>query len=220
MEIAQATGVPTGTPIRKTEKKGVLTFGRLYKADYQKEGTLTAEIRQSVVTTSYYPSKKVESSLQQNVFGLAEFGFTEQEFTSTEQRVAWLLVPANLEEAVVKAKVEAAANTGGHIYKALSNAPILDENQNYAISVQLKTLDDFANSQIVRYPTNEETVAKGTAGKIILDGNDFPQYRRTFFWTVAKDDVDLRTKDATKVYLSPQIKAELQGASILEGQLS
>ncbi|MES1988051.1 MAG: hypothetical protein V4440_08485, partial [Pseudomonadota bacterium] len=75
--------------------KSPVTLDRVYVADFQKEGTKTAQIRQSVTTISSYPSKKVVSDKQAGIFDLEEFGFESQDFTATEQRVAWIPVPAN-----------------------------------------------------------------------------------------------------------------------------
>ena len=203
------TTTPTG--VRHEVSKSAITLDKLYKSDYQKEGTLTAQIRQVVTRKSYYPSKKTSSSMQANIFDNKDFGFEEQEFESTETRVAWIPVPANITEAEVKAKLEAAHKAGATIYRVLANKPILDENQKYAISQGLSTMDTFANSQVVRYPKGNEN-----EGKIWTDANGNVQYRRTFFWLTAMDDQDAR--DGKDCYLSPEIKAELAGASVMQGQ--
>jgi hypothetical protein len=56
----------TDNKVRKTTIKGELEISRVYAASYQKEGTLTAEIKQTVTTKSYYPSKSVSSNFQDN----------------------------------------------------------------------------------------------------------------------------------------------------------
>ncbi len=207
--------IPT-TGIRKETSKSAVILSRVYVNEFQKEGTKTAELRQEVTIKSFYPSKKTESSLQNGLADNSEFGFKEQEFFSKEERVAWVLVPANMPDAEVAKRVANDNTTNSCIYRKLSNEPILDENQSYAITANLKTMDDFANSQVVRYPENEATKANGTAGKIIKDTNDNPQYRRTFYWKTPKEDIDVR--DANKVYVSDEIEVELKGASVLEGQ--
>lgn len=202
--------------IRKETITGPINLRRIYKADFQKEETLTAELEQEVVTKSFYPSKKVASDMQSSLFSTEEFGFSEQEFTSTEKRIAWVLVPPSKSEAEVKAMLVAAAKNGAVIYRVLSNAPVLDENQKYAINAGIRTIDDFAKTQVVRVPENEETVANGTANHLLLDKAGNVQYRRTFYWKTKIADVDSR--DAVNVYMSPEIEAELKGASIMEGQ--
>lgn len=198
--------------VRQEVSKTKITLDKLSKSDTQKPGTMTAQIRQTVTTTSYYPSKKTTSDMQSGLFGNKEFGFDEQVFTSEEVRVAWILVPENIKEEEVKARLEKANEAGSTIYKVLSNEPILDDNQKYAISAGLRTLDQYADAQVVRYPANHPT----SPNALILDANGNPQYRRTFFWNAPIKDVDAR--DANKVYASPAIKAELQGASVMQGQ--
>lgn len=205
------TATTTTNGVRHSVTKGEITLDKLYKGDYQKEGTLTAQIRQIVTRKSFYPSKKVESTMQANIFDNKDFGFSEQEFESTETRVAWIPVPASITEAEVKAKLAAAYANGATIYRVLSNQPILDENQLYAISQGLTTKDVFANSQVVRYPKGDPN-----AGKIWSDPSGKVQYRRTFFWNSAMDDQDARGKG--EPYMSPQIQAELAGASVMKGQ--
>lgn len=208
--------VTTPTGVRRETSKSPVTLSRIYKAEFQKEGTKTVELSQKVITKSFYPSKKVSSNLQNGLFDAQEFGFTEQEFTSTEQRMAWLPVPEGMGEAEVAARIAADSKNGSTIYRVLSSTPILDENQKYAISQGLRDMDYFANSQVTRYPENEKTIADGTANKLILDSNGNPQYRRTFYWKTPHEDIDVR--NASEVYLSKEIAVELKGASALAGQ--
>lgn len=212
METNQTTGV------RHESATTPITLDKIYKADYQKEGTLTAQIRQTVTTKSFYPSKKTSNNLQANIFSNEDFGFEEQEFTSTEERVAWLPVPANAKQAEVAKKLAAASAKGACIYRVLSNVPILSEDQKYAISQSLRTMDDFANSQVVRYPEGtKDKDDNDISGQIVLDKAGNVQYRRTFFWNTPMDDQDAR--DANDVYISAELEAELSGASVMTGQV-
>jgi len=202
----------------KTEiVKSEITLDKIYAAEFQKEGTLTAQIRQIVTTKSSYPSKKVVNNMQGGIFDNEEFGFEAQEFESQEQRVAWIPVPVNASAESIAAKLAKANANKAVIYRALSNEPILTEDQLYAIKVGLATKDQFANSQAVRYPAGTEKDGVDVSGKLTLDKAGKVQYRRTFFWNGAQPDVDVR--DASKEgYLSPELKAELAGASVMQGQ--
>lgn len=201
----------TATGVRHEVSKSEITLDKLYKSNYQKEGTLSAQIRQIVTRKSFYPSKKTSSSMQANIFDNKDFGFEEQQFESNETRVAWIPVPENITEAEVKAKLATAHKNGATIYRVLSNQPILDENQKYAIAQGLSTLDTFADAQVVRYPKGNEN-----EGKIWTDPHGKVQYRRTFFWLTPMDDQDAR--GTGEAYMSPAIKAELAGASVMQGQ--
>lgn len=199
------------SPIVVDAEKGI------YAGEFQKDGTMTAQLRQKVTTKSFYPSKRVDSNLTDNLFAAEDFGFTEQEFTSVEERVTWMLVPPNSTVEDIQARIVAAEKKGARLYRVLSNSPILDDNQKYGIQQGLRTMDDYANSQIARYPKNEQTIADGTAECPILDENGNVFYRRAFFALTAKEDMDLRSATA-ETYMSPEIAAELEGASVLAGQ--
>jgi hypothetical protein len=122
--------------------KSPITLDKIYTGENQKPGTLTAQLRQSITTKSYYPSKKIDSDMQDNLFSGKDFGFAEQEFISTENRVAWIPVPLSATEDQVKTMLAAAMAGGACIYKVLSSEPILDNNQEYAITAGLRTMSD------------------------------------------------------------------------------
>ena len=138
--------------VRKEVSKGDLEISRIYAADYQKEGTLTAEIKQTITTKSYYPSKSVSNNLQDNPFANAEFGFAESEYKSEEVRVVWIDVPADSTVESVTARLSTLPDA--NIYKILANKPILSDNQVYAIGAGLTTKDIIADRQSVRYPVS------------------------------------------------------------------
>lgn len=200
--------------IRKEVSKSGLDVSRVYASDFQKEGTLTAELKQTVTTKSYYPSKSVANDMQDNIFGMQEFGFEEQEYVNNETRVAWIDVPQGSTMEAVVDKLKAFPNAG--LYRVLANQPILTDNQKYAIKEGLTTLDVFADRQVVRYPDNSEN-----AGELALDANGKPQYRQVFFSSKGVEDNDMRTIEAGDYYASPTIKSELEGvgsAHVVEGQ--
>jgi hypothetical protein len=200
--------------IRKETSKSSLSVSRVYKSDYQKEGTETAEIRQEVTVVSFYPSKSIANDMQDNVFKLQDFGFKEEPYTNTEKRVAWIDVPVGTTAEQVVAKIAALPKAG--LYRVLANKPILTDNQKYAITspdIDV-TMDTFAENQVVRYPE-----ASANAGKLALDQLGKPQYRVVFFKADAPEDMDWRTASAGDFYSTPSIKAEMeQTAHVVEGQ--
>lgn len=198
----------TGTEIPQTITYSDITLDKIDSGEYQKEGTLTAQIRQTVVTVSHYPTKQVDSNLQAGLFGSEEFGFESKPFTNTENRVAWLLIPANKTEQEVLAQLAILNKANACIYKILSNHPILDKNQQNAVNIGLGgvTLDTFANRQIVRYPTGGDHPQEG---QICLDSNKKVQYRRTLLWNAPREDEDNRTVDAADVHISSETRLEL-----------
>jgi len=216
--MTKVSDVTSPTGVRKEVYKSEITFDEFRTGEFTKKGTKTAQIRQVVTTKSYYPSQKVTSSAQANIFDTEEFGFSNQEFENKETRVAFIPVPENTSQEEIISRLKAAHANGATIYRVLANRPILDENQEYAIAQGLTTLDVFANSQVVRYPENEGTIHDGTAGKLWKDASGNVQYRKTYFWKTAKEDVDLRGDVKFPHYVSPEIEAELEGASVLNGQ--
>src|SRR5690606_5703625 len=97
---------PVTNSIEKTSKVSPITLDKsLYTSEYQKAGTLSAQLRQVVTSTALYPTKQVTSNLQANLFGTQDFGFEKKEFTNAEERVAWIDVPANATDDLVKAKL-------------------------------------------------------------------------------------------------------------------
>lgn len=199
-----AQGANSG--IRKESVRKPLEVTRVYEANYQKEGTVTAEMKQTIETKSFYPSKSVTSNMQANPFSNEEFGFSEQPFESNDTRVAWLDVPkgTTAEQVIEKMKSFPKAQ----IYKVLANRPIVTNNQQYAIDNNITTLDIIAAAQVIRYPKNHETMA----GKIILDPNGKVQYRQTFLWLEEKADEDKRNADVNDYYASPEVMTEITGA--------
>ncbi len=198
------------TAVTKSSTKSAVTFSRIFKNGFQKPNTLTVEVKQTINNIASYPSIKVDSDLNQTLADASEFqGSAPKVYSTPDTRVAWMVVPDHYTEDIAKAKLAALPECS--VYKILSNEPILDENQIYAINQGLKSKDDFANTQAVRYPEGTPN-----AGKLILDKAGNPQYRVTKFWKTTHQDEDYR--GTSNVYLSPEIDAELHGASVLAGQ--
>lgn len=189
--------------VRKESKKSEIEISRVYKSDYQKEGTLTAELKQTVTTKSYYPSKSVSNNMQDNIFGMADFGFEEQKFNNVETRVAWIDVPESSTNETIKAQL--AKFPKAELYKVLSNKPIITDAQQYAIDQNIVTLDVFANRQAVRYPAGHPQ-----EGELALDAKGKVQYRAVFFAKELKEDIDYRTEDPSDFYVSSELEAEIQ----------
>lgn len=203
------------TGVRKVTTRSQITLDEIKVGENQKEGTMTAQVRQTLTTVSSYPSKKVDSNLQDNPFAPSEFGFGSKDFTSKEERVAWLLVPKNSTVDSVNKVLEAQNANKACIYKVLSSAPIIDNNQQHGIDTGKRDLAHYANQQAVRVPETEATKLDGTAGSLVLHNSNV-QYRRTFFSSTPKEDVDMR--DTETPFVSPELKAEMEGASAIAGQ--
>lgn len=195
----------TENRVRKVTSKGTLEISRVHATAYQKEGTLTAEIKQTVTTKSYYPSKSVSNNMQDNPFSTSDFGFAEQEYSSEEKRVAWVDVPVGSTVESVAAKLATLPNAT--IRKVLANRPIITDSQNYAIGAGLTSMDAIADKQAVRYPENHPQ-----AGQLILH-NGKPQYKATYFKNEAVEDQDLRTADPADFYQTPAMRVELAGVT-------
>ena len=192
--------------IAKTPTKKPIEVTRVYKSDWQKEGTMSAEMKQTIETISSYPTKSVRNEAQDNIFANEDFGFAAQNYTSSETRVAWIDVPENSTVEIVKAQI--AKFPGATIYKVLSNKPILTSDQKYAVNVsKVTTVDVIASRQAVRYPeTHDDATLRG---KLILDQNGKIQFRVSYFSNKEREDVDMRTTDPADFYVPEDLKAEL-----------
>ena len=188
------------TEIRKDITRTPVTVSELTVGKFQKANTITAMLRQEVTTVSHYPSAVHRSDMQQNIFGQNEFNDDEQSFTSTEKRVAFIDVPEGTTEEQVTAKLTPQCT----LYRVLSNTPILTDNHKNAISRGVITLDDIADSQIARYGDGHEK-----AGQLILDPSGKVQYRKVFFWTTTKADIDQRGMEAHPEYMTDAVAQEL-----------
>jgi hypothetical protein len=191
--------------IRKEVVKSPIEVSRVYTSDFQKEGTVTAELKQVIKTTSFYPAAVVSNSLQDNIFTQKDFGFEEKPFENTETRVAWIDVPVGSSIETVSAKL--AEFSGATLYRILSSRPIIADTEQNAINNPDMdvTLDVFANRQAVRYPENH-----AEAGKLALI-NGKVQYRKVAFSVTDKADMDLRSALLSDTYLSPELNSEVNG---------
>lgn len=195
--------------IRREQSVSPLVVGRVYKGNYDEKGEETAELRQEIHTKSYYPSKQISNSMNDNIFGQEDFkdeSHTEHMYENTEKRVGWITIPEGTTVEQVAEKLKAFPN--GNLYKVLSNKPILTEEAKYAIQREITTLDKFANGQAIRIPTNDTTVAEGTAGNLVLDPAGKIQYRAIYFSKQGQEDMDHRTADPKDYYMSPELEAE------------
>lgn len=199
----------SNTNIKKEISLSPLVVSKVYKSDFQKEQTLTAELRQTVSTVSHYPTKTVTNSLQSNMFAIEDFGFEAKTFPNVEERVAFVNVPLGSTVEAVQGKLAEAP--GAVLYRILSNRPIVTDTEEHAINnpeFPDMTLDTKANSQAVREPKAED----GSNGKLILMNGKI-QYRRIAFSLEAKEDIDLRTTPLNEFYASPELKAEINNVS-------
>lgn len=196
--------------ITKEKNYEKVTIDSVTALEYQKSGTLTAQLRQIVTTKTTYPSTQISDGVSDNLFGTSDFTDIGQgqTYENKEKRVAWINVPSSTTVAEVQAKLDALYSAGKQpcIMKVVSNEPILTDNQINAISRGLKTMDYYANKQVVRYGDSS-----ANAGALILDDNGNPMYKRTFFQADKVEDEN--RCDGENVYMSTEIAEELSTES-------
>ena len=178
-------------------------------SSFQKVGTMTAVLKQTIETISKYPSKSVSSDMQDNIFGMQDFGFESQEYTSTRTNVAFMDVPTG--STIESVTLQLSKFPKACLYRVMSNEPILTDKQKYSITAGLKTMDDYANSQVIRYGEGSEQ-----AGELLLDSNGKVQYRAVYFSIKDKEDIDLRN-NSDEMYLSPELELEFNEAILANG---
>lgn len=200
------------TPENRIRKEVITTpiiVSRVYKASYQKDNTLTAELKQTITTKSYYPTRSVSNELKDNPFSNVQLGITEGEpYVQNETRVTWIDVPADSSVESVQAKLQTLPNA--NIYKILANKPIISSSQKAGIDAKLTTTDIIADGQAVRYSKDHPQ-----AGKLVLH-NGKPQFRVTYFKLEGSPDVDMRTADPADFYATSTMQAELSNSVTVE----
>ena len=197
--------------IRKEVTKSTLVVARVYPHAFNNK-KMTAELKQTVTTKSFYPSTQISNNLSGNIFTTADFGFTDTEHTNSSIRVSWIDVPLGSTVESVTAKL--AEYPQATLYTLMGNRPFITDAQDYSIKspeIDL-TLDHIANQQVIRgrKDNSEELEIKldSRTGKI--------QYRMVGFSAVAKEDIDVRDSDPTNTYSTPEIDAELAVPTVNE----
>jgi hypothetical protein len=110
-----------------------------------------------------------------------------------------------MESTVESVVAKLAALPEATVYRIYANKPIISDNQNYAITAGLTTMDAIADKQAIRYGEGDPQ-----AGRLILK-NGKPQYKADFFKSTATEDQDMRTEDPADFYASASMKVELAG---------
>lgn len=209
MENVNNASTATATVADDRIKKEVTTSNvsatKVYKSEWQKEGTETAELRQIVKTISLYPTKSVSNDLKDNIFDTKAFGFEEKPYENIETRVGWMDVPVGTTPEKVNELLT--KFPGACLYKMLSNKPILTSDQKYAIDNNITTPEIIAARQAVRYSETHDVVAQ--RGQLIPDVNGKVQYRAIFFSKTARADVDSRTQDPADFFASVELQTEI-----------
>lgn len=157
-------------------------------------GKLQARISSIETITSVYGIKNGASSLDSPLFPSKDFGEGETHVNESK-RVFFLSVPDNM-DTVEKVQEHLKNFPNLHLFRILSNKPILSNEDLAAIENGKLTLDTKANSQVVR---DNEGRLVGFEGK--------PQYKRICLSTEFKEDEDLRNSEGA--YTSPEIWEEM-----------
>jgi hypothetical protein len=71
--------------IQKVTKRQPITVRRVYKSSFQKEGSLTAELEQKIITTTKYPTSVMGNSLNNSLFEINDFNLPTKNFENTEK---------------------------------------------------------------------------------------------------------------------------------------
>lgn len=191
--------------IKKEVSTTAIVVRKVEASQWQKEGSETAELEQTVKTVSLYPTKSVSNNMKDNIFAPEDFGFQPKPYENNETRVAWIDVPVGTTKEKVAELI--ATHKGACLYKVLSNRPILTSDQKYAVDNGVTSMEIIAARQAIRYSDTHEEVAK--RGQLIPDTNGKIQYRAVFFSKTAKADSDLRTKDPADFYADASLQAEI-----------
>lgn len=193
--------------IKKEKTFMPMEVSRVYTSEFQKKGTLTAEIKQVVKTVTTYPGISVSNNLHDNVYSITDFKTENQKFEDSETRVTWILVPDTETLEQTKEKVAKASEAGARTYRILRNHPIITESQAYAIETGQTTKEAIAEKQVCRYPDSH-----AKAGQLILDNHGKPMYRFIGLKLTDPKDLDERTSKSDDYYATPEMVQEMEVA--------
>lgn len=196
--------------MRKTKDYQPITVTRVFKSEYDNINTETAELKQEVIITTYYPKTKIKNSLQDNIFTESDFKTEETSYERIEIRQAWLTVPKGT--SVTEMEFKLLDHKKARIYKILSNYPIVTKEEEDMLTQEspLITRDILAERQVVRHGDSSDT-----PHELILDKYGKLQYRRLCFSLKPLPDKDLRNNTANDMYKTDRLEAELNGENIL-----
>lgn len=180
--VSYCTNLNNNFLIMKTVNTTVspITVSRVYASDFQREGTLTAELKQTVKTTSMYDNR-TDDGLNDSLFD----GTQSQKYETNETRVYWSSVPEGSTVETVEEQLRKYPNAC--LYRILASTPIVSDSEQWGIDKGMTTLDAIAERQLVRYPANH-----AQAGEPVLWHGE-KQYRRICFSLVAREDEDRRS---------------------------
>lgn len=160
----------------------------------QFSGKLQARISSIETIISVYGIKNGASSLDSQIFSTKDFGEGETH-KNESKRVFFLSVPETM-DTIEKVQEHLKKFPNLHLFRILSNKPILSDEDLASIKNGKLTLDTKANNQVVR----------DNGGKIV-PFEDKPQYKRICLSTEFKEDEDLR--NSGDAYTSPEIWEEM-----------
>lgn len=198
------------TQVKKTTTRSALKVTGVYASKFQKEGTLTAEVKQTSTVTSEYPAMSVSNNRQDSLYAIEDFNLKPQVFKHERTDVAFLTVPAGKTVEIVQKDL--AANPNACLYQVISNKPILSTSQTQAIDNNLTTIEAIAESQLVRYGADRDGHKKG---EILLDSLGRPQYKATYFSGKNRPDEDNRSDDPQDFFITQSIRMELEEVPVI-----
>lgn len=193
-------------------------------SQYQKSGTMTAQLRQVITTNTTYPSVQISDGISDTLFGSQDFNLpTGKSFANDSTRVYFMNVPTHVNGQPMNVQLVnkmlgdlKAQGKQITLQKVISNSPILTAGQESAIANPSinKTKADFAESQAVRYPKQH-----AQAGQLVLDSEGNVMYRRIFFFDKIVEDVN-NCNGNSEIYISPKLEAELNPSTVANQVLS
>lgn len=146
---------------RQEVTKSKVTVDRVYTSDFQKEGTLTGQLRQVITTKSYYPAKQAVNELTNSMFDNSDFGFQEQEFESVEQRVAFINVPLGTTDAQLQKILDDVIVRNAEIKAEIKKANVSNVHQlPDHVKSELKTKWKLSDTKFAKLQLSDPCVYK------------------------------------------------------------
>ena len=105
---------------------GRVMVDKVEKTEFSKEKSKSAQVRQIIKTTSFYPSKQSSNQYTNSMFDNQDFGYEEQEFEAVENRVAFFPVPETMTVEELQKRIDNIPLRNAAIGAALDEAGVAE----------------------------------------------------------------------------------------------
>lgn len=166
--------------VKKHRKESAIIVENVVEHKY-KDDVLSAQLRQTIKTTSIYPGKNSGNDKQDSLFEAAEFGGAPKVYENEQVRVCWIEVPLGTTKEQVQAKIDSLGDQA-RIYQIVSTniQDCLTSGHRFHISEGTLTMEQLEA---------KFALVDGDSGERITSEAGEQLYRALYFSTSAQADI-------------------------------